>query len=57
MELHQTRELNDRASLFFDRAQFNFIAGYMEEMRRRAKELWNISEADLGKLFFQKPSR
>jgi hypothetical protein len=57
MEMHQTRELNDRASLFFDRAGLNFIDGYMEEMRRRAKELWNVSEADLGKLFFQKPAR
>jgi hypothetical protein len=54
MELHQVRELNDRASLFFDRAQYNFIIGYMEEMRNRAKELWKLSDADTEKLFFKK---
>jgi len=54
MELHQMRELNDRASLFFDRAQYNFINGYMDEMRRRAGELWGLGDADLKKLFFQK---
>jgi len=55
MELHQMRELNDRASLFFDRAQYNFINGYMDEMRRRAGETWNLGDADLAKLFFQQP--
>lgn len=54
MELHQVRELNDRASLFFDRAQYNFITGYMEEMQSRAKELWKLSDADTEKLFFKK---
>ncbi len=54
MEMHQMRELNDRASLFFDRAQYNFIRGYMEEMKNRAAQLWNASEADLEKLFFKK---
>jgi len=54
MEMHQTRELNDRASLFFDRAQYNFIRGYLEEMKNRAAQLWNLSDADLEKLFFQK---
>ena len=52
MELHQVRELNDRASLFFDRAQYNFISGYMEEMRIRAQELWKLSEVDTDKVFF-----
>jgi hypothetical protein len=54
MELHQVRELNDRAALFFDRAQYNFITGYMEEMRNKAKELWKLSDADTEKLFFKK---
>ncbi len=54
IELNQMRELNDRASLFFDRAQYNFIRGYMEEMRSRAGQLWNLSDADLDGLFFQK---
>ena len=54
MELHQVRELNDRSSLFFDRAQYNFISGYMEEMRNRARELWKLSDPDTEKLFFKK---
>ena len=54
VELHQMRELNDRAALFFDRAQYNFISGYMEAMRNRAKELWNLSDAEADKLFFKK---
>jgi hypothetical protein len=53
IELHQMRELNDRASLFFDRAQYNFIKGYMQEMKSRAKELCNLSDADMEKLFFK----
>ena len=52
MELHQVRELNDRASLFFDRAQYNFIGGYMEEMQIRARELWKLSDVDTDKVFF-----
>lgn len=53
MELHQMRELNDRALLFFDRAQYNFINGYMDEMRRHAAEMWNLSDAELQKIFFR----
>jgi len=53
IELHQMRELNDRASLFFDRAQYNFIKGYMEEMKNRAKQLCNLGDADMEKLFFK----
>ena len=45
MELHQVRELNDRA-------QYNFISGYMEEMRNRARELWKLSGIDTDKVFF-----
>jgi hypothetical protein len=52
MELNQMRELNDRASLFFDRAQYNFIMGYMGEMKNRAKKLWNLGDADMEKVFF-----
>ena len=54
MELHQIRELNDRVALFFDRAQYNFIMGYMEEMRNRAQGLWKLSETDTEKVFFKK---
>jgi len=54
VEMHQTRELNDRASLFFDRAQYNFINGYMDEMQRRAGELWHLGDSDLAKIFFHK---
>jgi hypothetical protein len=53
MELLQMRELNDRAALFFDRALYNFIMGYMEEMKNRAAELWDLADADTEKLFFK----
>ena len=47
MELHQARELNDRV-------QYNFISGYMEEIRNRARELWKLSDVDTDKVFFRK---
>jgi hypothetical protein len=53
MELNQMRELNDRVALFFDRAQYNFIMGYMGEMEKRAKELLNLGDADAEKIFFK----
>ena len=34
IELNELRELNDRMSLFFDRAEYYFIRGFMEEMSR-----------------------
>lgn len=52
MELYQIRELNDRVLLFFDRAQYYFIRGYLEEMNRRMKELWHLTDADTREIFF-----
>lgn len=52
LELYQMRELNDRVLLFFDRAQYYFLRGYMEAMNRRMKELWHLTDADTREIFF-----
>ncbi len=52
LQLHQMRELNDRVILFFDRAEYYVIRGYMEEMNRKIKELWNLKQEDTEKVFF-----
>ncbi len=54
LELNQMRELNDRVVLFFDRAKYYFIRGYMEEMNRTMKELWDLNDTDTEKIFFKK---
>jgi len=51
-QLHQMKELNDRVILFFDRAEYYLIRGYMEEMNRRIKELWALKPEDTDKIFF-----
>jgi hypothetical protein len=51
-QLHQMRELNDRVILFFDRAEYYVIRGYMEEMNRKIKELWKLKQEDTEKIFF-----
>ncbi len=53
LELNQMRELNDRVSLFFDRAIYYFIRGYTEEMNRRMKELWKLTDNDTENIFFK----
>jgi hypothetical protein len=52
IELHQMKELNDRVILFFDRAEYYLIRGYMEEMNRKIKDLWAIRQEDTDKIFF-----
>lgn len=52
LQLHQMRELSDRVILFFDRAEYYLIRGYMEEMNRRIKELWGLKQEDTEKIFF-----
>ncbi len=52
-QLHQTRELNDRIILFFDRAQYYIIRGYTEAMHAKMKELTGIADSDAGKIFFE----
>jgi len=54
LELNQMRELNDRIVLFFDRAEYYFIRGYMEEMNKKIKRLWSLHETDTEKIFFKK---
>lgn len=53
-QLHQMRELNNRVILFFDRAEYYMIRGYMEEMNRKVKELWNLSAEETAKIFFDR---
>jgi len=54
LELNQMRELNDRVVLFFDRAEYYLIRGYMEEMNRKMKKLWDLTEQDTEEIFFKK---
>jgi hypothetical protein len=53
-ELSQIRELSDRVILFFDRALYYLIRGYSEEMNRRMKSLWKLTDEDTDKIFFEK---
>ena len=52
IELNQLRELNDRMSLFFDRAEYYFIRGFMEEMSRKMQQTWKLTDDDTEKVFF-----
>ena len=54
LELNQMRELNDRVVLFFDRAIYYFIRGYLEAMNCRIKELWGLTEEQTQEIFFDK---
>ncbi len=54
LELNQMRELNDGVILFFDRAQFYFIRGYLEEMNNKMKECWNLTDENTRNVFFDK---
>jgi len=54
LELNQMRELNDRVVLFFDRAEYYFIRGYMEAMNSKIKETWNLSDNNTEIIFFKK---
>ncbi len=52
-ELQQMKELNDRLVLFFDRAQYYFTRVYMEEMNKKIKRLWELTEEDTEQIFFK----
>jgi len=54
IEMHQMKELNDRVILFFDRAAYYLIRGYMEEMNRKIKETWSLKEEETEKIFFKR---
>ena len=51
-QLHQMKELSDRIILFFDRAEYYTIRGYMEEMNRKIKEEWKLDSEETNKIFF-----
>jgi hypothetical protein len=52
IEMHQMKELNDRVILFFDRAEYYLIRGYMEEMNRKIKDTWSLNADETEKIFF-----
>ncbi len=52
LQLHQMIELSDRVILFFDRAEFYLIRGYMEEMNRKIKDVSKIKPEEIDKIFF-----
>ncbi len=54
IEMGQMRELSERLVLFFDRAQYYLIRGYMEEMNKKVKSLWRLGEDETEKIFFEK---
>ncbi len=54
LELNQMRELNDRVVLFFDRAEYYLVRGYTEEMNKKMKKLWNLTDEDTEQIFFKK---
>lgn len=54
LELLQMRELNDRVVLFFDRAEYYLVRGYMEEMNKKMKKSWSLTDEDTEKIFFKK---
>jgi hypothetical protein len=54
IEMHQMKELNDRVILFFDRAMYYLIRGYMEEMNRKIKDTWSLKEDETDKIFFKR---
>ena len=53
-ELYQMSEIYERIIIFFDQAIYYISRGYTEEMSRKMKELWKLSDEDIDKVFFQK---
>ena len=39
-------------ALFFDRAEYYFIRGFIEEMNRTMQQTWKLTDDDTGKVFF-----
>ena len=52
-QLHQMRELNDRVILFFDRAYYYLTRGYIEEINKKMKELYKLTDDDMEKILFR----
>ncbi|MBN1496333.1 MAG: hypothetical protein JXA07_06160 [Spirochaetes bacterium] len=53
LQLHQMMELSDRVILFFDRAEYYIIRGYMEEMHKKMKDICKLNPEDANKIFFE----
>ena len=53
-ELYQMSEIYERIIIFFDQAIYYISRGYTEEMSHKMKELWNLTDEDMDKVFFQK---
>ena len=53
-ELYQMSELYERIIIFFDQAIYYITRGYTEQMNKKMKELWNLSDEDTEKIFFHK---
>lgn len=53
-ELNQLSELDERIILFFDRAFYYIIRGYTEEMNKKMKSEWNLTDEDTEKVLFSK---
>ncbi len=53
-EMQQLSELTGRMMTFFDRIQYYISRGYTEEMNRKIKELWHLTDEDTDKIFFEK---
>jgi hypothetical protein len=53
-QLYQMKELNDRIILFFDRAEYYTIRGYVESMYQKLKEDPSCSRDSLDAVFFRK---
>ncbi len=52
LQIHQMREFDKRVTLFFDRAQYYMIRGYIEEMRSRASSLNVLMRDNSDEVFF-----
>lgn len=51
-QMSQMLELSDRVILFFDRAECAIIRGYLERMRQRSQELWDLEPGETRKVFY-----
>lgn len=54
LQLNQMMELSDRVILFFDRAEYYTTRGYMEEMNKKMKVLWNLKPEETSKIFYER---
>lgn len=53
MEMIHLRNFCDQVELFFDRANYYLLRGYIENMNNRIKELWNLDDDDIEQVLFK----